>query len=323
MKWPDGKPYYSLNQYYRNLFGEKAYKISLDIGTTCPNRDGSLSSHGCVFCSEKGSGDYAINASDAITKQIDGAIDMISDKYKGKAYIAYLQSFTNTYGDPDTLLTTYREILSDPRIQGLAIGTRPDCLNDPIMDGIEALSASYPIWIELGLQTIHEESAAYINRCYPLEVFDKAVSSLALRQLPVIVHLIAGLPTENDKDFLASVRYLSSLPISGVKFHMLHVLKDTVLAGLYKLHPFPIMDQSHYCELICDAICLLPPQIVIHRMTGDGPKDQLIAPSWTLNKRSVLNDIHKTLKSRQLWQGKYLHENQLAHKYPGGTHEQQ
>lgn len=305
MKWSDGKPYYALNQYYYDTFGEKTYKIALDIGTTCPNRDGTLSHDGCIYCSARGSGDFARALSTTTTDQISRAIDQVRPKYSGHSFIAYLQSFTNTYGDPQALLAIYEDILKDPRIKGLSIGTRPDCLDDALLDAISQLALQKPIWIELGLQSIHPKSAKFINRCYPLETFLFALEKCGQRKLPVVVHLIAGLPSETEDDFLESVKFLSHLPISGIKMHSLHVLEDTPLGNIYNNQAFPIMTQKAYTALMAQAISLLPPSIVIHRITGDPPKEALITPKWSTNKRQVLNDIHKTLKAQNLWQGKY------------------
>lgn len=306
MKWPDGKPYYSLNQYYRELYKEKTYKLALSIGATCPNRDGTLSSKGCVYCSEQGSGDYAIGLESDISGQIDQAINLVSDKYHGSSYVAYLQSFTNTYGPTPKLLKLYQEILADPRVKGLAIGTRPDCLEDDLIKGLGQLATSKPLWIELGLQTIHETSSRYINRCYTLDVFEDAVRRLDMVGIPIITHLIAGLPTEDHDDFIQSVKYLNSLPISGLKIHLLHVLKGTPLGETYMTKPFDLPDLETYVHMVTEAIAWLSPNISLHRLTGDAPKDLLIAPTWSLNKRKVLNTIHQTLKEKNIWQGKYL-----------------
>lgn len=316
MKWPDGKRYYSLNQYYRECFGEKTYKLALDIGATCPNRDGTLGSRGCIYCSKAGSGDNATPALQGLAHQIDTAISLLRGKYDGDSFIAYLQSFTNTYGPTDTLMALYKEILAHPKIKGLSIGTRPDCLDDRLLDGLADLQATAPVWVELGLQTIHEDSANFINRCYPLSVFDDAVARLHARNIPVVVHLIAGLPGEEDAAFLESVRYVSRQGIAGIKFHMLHVLKDTELGTLYNETPFSMPDMVGYCRLICDAIQWLPPEIVVHRLNGDPPAELLLAPSWTTDKRTTLNTIQKILKAEDGWQGKYLKDKSLSGGHP-------
>ena len=303
MKWPDGKPYYSLNQYYRELFGEKTYKLALDIGATCPNRDGTLSHRGCIYCSAKGSGDFAAKKKMTMGDQIDDAISLIADKYEGHSYVAYLQSFTNTYGTTDALMQSYNEILADPRIKGLSIATRPDCLEDDLIHALSVLSKEKPVWVELGLQTTDEQCADYINRCYPLATFEDALSRLNRHQIPVIVHLIAGLPYESDEEFIEGVKYLSHLPIAGLKFHLLHILKNTELGVSYDESPFALPSLASYTQLIAESIAWLPANIVIHRLTGDAPREMLLAPKWSLNKRHVLNTIHKIFKDKDLWQG--------------------
>lgn len=315
MKWNDNKPYYSLNQYYKDTYGDKVYKIALDIGTTCPNRDGTLDTRGCIFCSSKGSGDYAVPLShtpstasleDQIHKQIATAIDKLKGKYTGDGYVAYLQSFTNTYGDPEVLKSIYTTILAHPRILALNIATRPDCLSEEILSVIQELNGPKKITIELGLQTIHDNSAAAIRRCYPLSTFTKAVKTLNDLHIDVVVHLIAGLPGESKEDFLESVRYLSTLKIQGIKLQMLHILKDTDLGKLYNTQPLDVLSLETYADWIVDAVALIPQDIVIHRITGDGNKEELIEPLWSLNKRNVLNTLHRTFIQKNKWQGSDL-----------------
>lgn len=305
MKWPDGKPYYSLNQYYNELFGRKTYKIALDIDVTCPNRDGTLDTRGCLFCSDSGSGDFAINRSNhrSITEQIDSAIELLQNKHTGSSYVAYLQSFTNTYGDYTYLKNTYMEIIQDPRICGLSIGTRPDCLSEDILTLLSELNLIKPVFVELGLQTIHAATAQYIRRCYPLSVFDHAVLALKSLHIPVIVHLIVGLPGEDYDAFMESVSYLAKSQVNGVKLQLLHVTLDSDLGRLYQSRPFELLTLEGYSQRIVDAIALLPPEIVIHRITGDGNKATLIAPLWSLNKRNVLNTVHKRFATEDKWQG--------------------
>ncbi len=306
MKTIDNKPYHSLNHHYHQLFNEKTYKIALDIGSTCPNRDGSKGINGCIFCSDEGSGDFATSRKANLYEQVDLAIEQLKGKYQGNSFIAYLQSFTNTYGDSDELMAIYEEILSHPKVVGLSIGTRPDCLDERLVERLSQLALSKPIWIELGLQSIHSKSAQFIRRSYPLEVFDQAVSMLNDYKIPSVVHLIAGLPSESLEDFIESVIYISKLTISGVKFHLLHVLKGTDLGDLYLRNPFTLLDLDTYCQLIVRSIGLLPEEIVIHRLTGDAPRDLLIAPKWSLNKRKVLNTIHQLFKEKNIQQGKLI-----------------
>lgn len=303
-KWPDGKPYYSLNQYYKDTYGRKIYKVALDIGTTCPNRDGSLATGGCLFCSNSGSGDFAEPiTSENVDSQIEKAIRRLNNKHTGNGYVAYLQSYTNTYGDYKYLKAIYEAILSHDTIIGLNIGTRPDCLDDKLLKLLERLNEIKPITIELGLQTIHESTAKTIRRFYKLNVFNDAIAKLTRHKIPVVVHLIAGLPGEGAEDFLQSVQYVAKMNIHGIKLQMLHVLEDSNLGDLYRQTPFELFTLESYADLIVDAIGLIPENIVIHRITGDGNKTTLIEPKWTLNKRHVLNTIHKTFVTKNKWQG--------------------
>ena len=281
MNW-HGKRYYSFDSFLKNHFGEKIYKVSLDGGFTCPNRDGTLGTGGCIFCSEGGSGDFASSAA---------------------LYIAYFQAFTNTYGPIEKLEALYMEAVNDPRIVALAIGTRPDCLPPEVLDLLDRLNKIKPVFVELGLQTIHEETASFIRRGYPLSCFDEAVMNLHKIGVLTVVHLILGLPGETDDMMLASVRYLNDLPIHGVKFSMLHILKNTDLADYYEEHPFDVFTLESYVDLLLKCIENLSPEIVIHRLTGDGPRDLLIAPEWSVYKRKVLNRIAHEMKVKDVWQG--------------------
>ncbi|MDF1618542.1 TIGR01212 family radical SAM protein [Petrocella sp. FN5] len=310
MIWPDQKPYYSLNCYYNQLFGQKTYKIALDIGLTCPNRDGTLDYRGCIFCSSSGSGDFATPSASTHEKQLDTAKGLLQKKYEGQHYIAYFQAFTNTYGPIDYLRTTYRSIIQRPDILGLSIATRPDCLSKDILDLLKELVQVKPVWVELGLQSIHEKTSSFIRRCYPLEVFDHAVQSLHAINIKVVVHLIAGLPTETDTEFLESVAYVNRSQVHGIKFQLLQVLRNTDLGSLYTEKPFRLLTLDGYANLIVTAIANINPNMVVHRITGDAPKEDLIAPLWSLNKRGVLNKIHQCFKDRELWQGKLLENNE-------------
>jgi len=306
MKYWDDKPYYSLNYHYKKLFGEKIYKIALNAGLTCPNRDGKIDTRGCIFCSEGGSGDFAASPNYSITKQIDYGKKLLNQKNTGNKFIAYFQAFTNTYGDYNYLAKIYHEAISHPEIVGVSIATRPDCLSEPIIDLLAEINKQKKVFVELGLQTIHEKSATFIRRGYSLEVFNKAVNLLKKNNLEIITHLILGLPTESKTDILESVSYVSSLPIDGIKLQQLHILKGTDLADVYMNKPFKIMSLDEYANLIIDCIEIIPEHIVIHRITGDGPKKLLIAPKWTFNKKKVLNTIHKNFKLRESYQGKLL-----------------
>ena len=303
MNW-DGKRYYSFNSYLKQTFGEKVYKISLNGGFTCPNRDGTLGTRGCIFCSEGGSGDFAPDAALPIGEQIEEGILMIRQKTDASKYIAYFQAFTNTYAPYEKLHSLFYDAILRQEIVGLAVGTRPDCLPPDVLELLDELNQIKPVFVELGLQTIHEKTAQFIRRGYPLSCFEQAVKALHDLGINVVVHLILGLPGETEEMMLESVRYLNQLPVNGVKFSLLHVLKHTDLGALYEKHPFPVYDLDDYVDFVIRCIEELREDIVIHRLTGDGPKDLLIAPRWTLNKRKVLNEISRRMKETNSRQGK-------------------
>ena len=293
------KPYYSLDAWCKNTYGRKLYKAALDIGCTCPNRDGTLDTRGCIFCSAGGSGDFAASRQLSVTDQLNQAKALLSSKWTpepGKpSLIAYFQAYTNTYGDPDRLLSCYEEALSSPEVAGISIATRPDCLSDIILEGLDRLRLLYPdrfIWIELGLQSIHNHTAARIRRGYPTSVFYDAAAKLHARRLPFIVHLILGLPGETRLDLLESIRAVNQVHPFGVK-----------LALLYEAGKLPVLTQEEYLDLLTSCIAALSPDICLHRVTGDGPRKLLIAPQWSLSKRNVLNGLHALMKQRNLRQG--------------------
>ncbi len=298
--------YNSLNNYLRNKFGCKVYKLSISSGLSCPNRDGKLSTKGCIFCSNGGSGDFATSAALSVTEQIEQAKEKVSKKITNGKYIAYFQSFTNTYGDVDYLKKIFTEAINHPDIVALSIGTRPDCLPNDVLDLLNRLNQIKPVWVELGLQTIHEKTARYINRGYTLDVFDLAVENLNKLNIDIIVHLILGLPNETNDMILESVKYVCSKPISGIKLQLLHVLKNTPLEKEYFLNQFHIYSLEEYASLLGECICNIPSDIVIHRLTGDGPKSLLIEPQWSGNKKLVLNYINKYFNDMDIIQGKYL-----------------
>ncbi|GFI43744.1 hypothetical protein IMSAGC018_01419 [Lachnospiraceae bacterium] len=296
--------YYSLNDYLKQTYGEKVYKISLNAGMTCPNRDGTVGSRGCIFCSAGGSGDFAADKNLSVTEQLEQGRARIAGKYNGSSYIAYFQAYTNTYAPTAHLRNIFTEALRHPNIRILDIATRPDCLEPDVLELLEDLNRIKPVWVELGLQTIHPETAAFIRRGYELPVFAKAVQNLRARRIPVIVHTILGLPGEDLAHQLATVRYLNTLDIQGVKFQLLHILKHTDLALYYQEHPFRLPDMEEYFHILGRCLCTLRPDLVVHRLTGDGPKSLLIAPLWTGNKRQVLNRLHAYLQEHDIWQGK-------------------
>ena len=301
----ENKPYRSLNAYYREVFGRKTAKISLDGDFTCPNRDGKCGTRGCLFCSAGGSGDFAENAALSITEQIENGKAQTADKWKDPAYVAYFQAFTNTYAPVEELRRKYEEALACDGVEGISIATRADCLPEDVLDLLEELNGKTKLWVELGLQTADETSAEYIRRGYPLSVFEKAVNDLAERHIPVIVHVILGLPGENRETLLHTIDCVNRLPIQGIKLQLLHVLSDSDLAEIYEAGEYIPLTKEEYIALVGDCIAHLREDIIIHRLTGDGDKNTLLAPLWSLRKRDVLNSIHKYLKENGIRQGMY------------------
>ena len=286
-----------LSDYLKSEFGEKIYRLSLSSGCTCPNRDGTLGTGGCTFCSEGGSGEFAA-APAPLEEQIRSAKERIAGKTKTKRFIAYFQSFTNTYGDPERLGRLYREAVSRDDIAVLSLGTRPDCISDEMLEILKDLDRVKPVWIELGLQTVHEGTALRINRGYQLPVFEDAYRRLKEAGITVIVHVIFGLPGETREMMLETVRYLAGLKpeLDGIKLQMLQILKGTRLAEEYAADPYPLMSLEEYAELVRDSVRLLPEKTVLHRMTGDGPKRLLIAPLWCADKKRVLNTMNRIVE---------------------------
>ena len=288
---------------------EKIYKTALNGGMTCPNRDGTLGTRGCIFCSQGGSGDFAGDRRDSITLQIDKQAEKLSQKRNASAFIAYFQAYTNTYAPVDYLKEIYTEAIRHPLVAAVSIGTRPDCLGPEVLDLLEELNRIKPVWIELGLQTIHEQTAEYIRRGYPLSCFEEAVKFLHQRGLEVIVHTILGLPGESRRDILETMEYLNRQKIQGIKLQLLHVLKGTDLAQDYLDGKFSVYTMEEYLDTVIDCLEHLSPDIVIHRLTGDGPKDLLIAPLWSSKKRTVLNALHHECKIRRAYQGRLYKED--------------
>lgn len=300
----NGKPYHSLDYMLRQMFGEKIYKVTLNGGMTCPNRDGKIGERGCIFCSAGGSGDFAASASLSITEQIRQQIQMLSAKRPIHKYIAYFQAYTNTYAPVEYLERIFTEAIQNPDICAISIGTRPDCLEEPVIRLLSRLNQIKPVWVELGLQTIHEHTARYIRRGYSLSCFDQAMQSLHQAGLDVIVHTILGLPGETSRDVLDTMKYLNACQIQGIKLQLLHVLSGTDLAADYQAGKFSVLDREEYIDLVIRCLEHLDPSIVIHRVTGDGPKDLLIAPLWASRKREVLNLLHHQMKEQGSYQGK-------------------
>ena len=291
-----GKRFNSISDYLREEFGEKTIKLAIDGGFTCPNRDGSKAFGGCTFCSDSGSGEFSSNIEDQIA--------LLSDKWPNAAYLAYFQNHTNTYAPVSELREKYFEVLKDPRIRGLVIGTRPDCLGPDVLDLLEEINSTHFLWVELGLQTIHEATADAINRCYTLDVFDRAMEDLRSRGIRTVVHLILGLPGETEDMMLESVRYVAGKPgLFGMKLHLMNLVKGSTLASTDPDYvSFP--DIPTYVDLVVRCLEIIPLEVTIHRLTGDAPRPILISPVWSFNKRTILNSINERLNLLDTWQGK-------------------
>lgn len=290
--------YHSISTWLKREFGEKTIKLAIDGGFTCPNRDGSKGYGGCLFCSDNGAGEFA--------SDIEDQIRLYSDKWPKARYLAYFQNHTNTYAPVEELREKYYAILANPKVEGLVIGTRPDCLSEEILDLLDEINKTHFLWIELGLQTIHEETAQLINRCYSLDVFDKAMEGLRKRNIKTVVHLILGLPGETEEMMIDSVKYVSSIPeLFGMKLHLLNIVKGSGMEKLY--HDYqPFSSIEAYVQLVVKCLEIIPPEVTIHRLTGDAPRSILINPPWSFNKRTILNGINEQLHLRDTWQGKKL-----------------
>ena len=314
LSW-NGKPYHSLDYHMKSVFGQKVYKLAIDGGFTCPNRDGTLGQSGCIFCSAGGSGDFAASRTKRIADQIEEGKALLRNKNTGNRYVAYFQAYTNTYAPVDHLKRLYMEALNHPDIVGISIATRPDCLSEDVIGLLAGLNRSKPVWVELGLQTIHEKTAAYIRRGYPLSCFEAALDRLNAAGLDTIIHTILGLPSETPEDMLETHRYLAGKKIQGIKPQLLHVLKNTDLALDYRQKHFHVLTLEEYTDILIHCIEVLPPEVVVHRITGDGPKNLLIAPQWSGHKKYVLNYIHHEFKVRHTWQGRLFTAADLNHTY--------
>jgi hypothetical protein len=293
-------PLKTLTEYCVEQFGGKAYKLSLDGGMTCPNRDGTLDTRGCIFCSAGGSGDFAAPASADIRAQLEEAKKRVVSKYHGGKFIAYFQSYTNTYGPVERLRQLFTAAMEVEDVVCLSVATRPDCLPEKVLNLLGQLNQKKPVWVELGLQTIHPETAEYIRRGYPLEDYDRAVQELNRRGIHVITHVILGLPGESREEMLETVRYVCASGSGGIKLQLLHVLEGTDLAEEYRRGNVPVLSLDEYAQLVADCVAELPPNMVVHRLTGDGPKRILIAPQWSGDKKRVLNRVNRELEFRGL-----------------------
>ncbi len=285
--------YYSFNQYLKEKFGCKVYKICINAGFTCPNRDGTLDTRGCIFCSAGGSGDFAESAALSVTEQIEKGKARVKNKIKSGKYIAYFQAFTNTYAPVETLRKKFTEAINHPDIVMLSVATRPDCLPEEVIELLKELNRIKPVSVELGLQTIHEKTAAYIRRGYPLACYDSAVKRLKAADIDTVCHIILGLPGESEQEMLESVEYVCKSGINGIKLQLLHVLRGTDLAVDYAAGKFEVLTMEEYLKIIKKCLEIIPKNIVIHRLTGDGAKRDLIAPLWSADKKKVLNAISK------------------------------
>lgn len=300
----NGKRYNSLNYFLRNKFGEKVFKVSLDGGFSCPNRDGKISKGGCLFCSERGSGDFSGDRELSISKQFSYVKNMMSNKWNSRKYIAYFQAYTNTYAPVDELRRKYEEALNQEGVVAISIATRPDCLEDDVLDLLEEINQKAYLWIEIGLQTSNDESAKRINRGYKLCVFEEAMKKLKERNIDVVVHDILGLPGETKEDMINTIDYIAHSGAKGIKFHLLHLMKQTPMVKIYEKGKLEFLSQEDYIELITKGIAMLPEDMIVHRLTGDAPRELLIGPMWSLKKWEVLNSIDKALEENDLWQGK-------------------
>ncbi len=300
------KRYHTLDYYYKTKYNSKISKISLNMGLTCPNKDGSKGYGGCIYCSKLGSGEFGGDKKEPLFKQFHTVKKMMDNKWPDSKYIAYFQANTNTYGPIDLLKEAWDEVLTYKDVVGINISTRPDSISEECYDALEELNNKTDLIVELGLQTIHKRTSDLINRCHSLEEFENAVKELNKRNIKVLVHIINGLPGESKEDMLETVKYLNNLDIWGIKIHMLNVLKDTKLYEMYKEEPFHILTREEYVDIVIDELELLRPEIVINRLTADGKLDDLIEPKWIIKKFCVLNEIDKEMVRRDSYQGKKI-----------------
>lgn len=305
------KRYNTLNHHLRETFGEKVFKIPLDAGFTCPNRDGTRGWGGCVYCSARGSGDFAGDVTHTLERQFSEVKGRMQKKWPQAKYLAYFQAFTNTYAPVAELRTIYEEALNQEGVVGLSIATRPDCLPEEVLDYLEELNQRTYLWVELGLQSIHDRTMEWVGRGHTYTEFLKGLYALHEREIRVCVHIILGLPGETREDMMATAREVAALPIQGIKLHLLHVLEGTHLARIYAQEKFPLLTREEYVTLVVDILELLPSEMIIHRLTGDGAPEDLIAPLWSRKKWEVLNSIDQELVQRDTWQGR-IHEKVLS-----------
>ncbi len=301
----ENKRYHTWNYYLRQKFGCKVFKVSINAGFTCPNIDGTIGYGGCTYCSKEGSGDFAGNPKDNLVKQFYDIKEMMNKKWKDAKYIGYFQAFTNTYAPVDVLREKFETILEQEDVIGLSISTRPDCIGDDVLEYLADLNKRTNLWIELGLQSIHESTSKIINRGHNFEIFEECVKRLRKHNIDVVVHIIDGLPGESHEMMMETAKALAKMDVQGIKIHLLHVIKDTPMANMLEKGNMKLLDKDEYVKIVCDQLEVLPQEMVIHRLTGDGKKENLIGPLWSLKKWEVLNAIDDELKRRDSWQGKY------------------
>ena len=303
----DNKRYHTWNYYLRNTFGEKIFKVSINAGFTCPNIDGKVAYGGCTYCSKEGSGDFAGNPKDDLIKQFNDIKEMMLRKWPNAKYIGYFQAYTNTYAPLEVLKEKYETILAQDDVVGLSISTRPDCLEDDVLEYLAELNERTNLWVELGLQTIHDSTSKIINRGHDYKTFLEGVEKLKSKNIKTVVHIINGLPGEDCNMMMETAKAVADLNVHGIKIHLLHVIKNTPMARMLEKNMMSLMTQEDYVNLVCDQLEILPPEMVIHRLTGDGKKEDLVGPLWSLKKWEVLNAIDDTMKARDSYQGiKYL-----------------
>ena len=299
----DNKRYHTWNYYLRNNFGQKIFKVSINAGFTCPNIDGKVAYGGCTYCSKEGSGDFAGNPKDDLIKQFANIKEMMHKKWPNAKYIGYFQAFTNTYAPLDVLKEKYETILAQEDVVGLSISTRPDCLEDDVVEYLAELNERTNLWVELGLQTIHDKTSKIINRGHNYKTFLEGVEKLKAKNIKTVIHIINGLPGEDYNMMMETAKAVADLNVHGIKIHLLHVIKNTPMARMLEKNMMELMTQDDYVNLVCDQLEILPPEMIIHRLTGDGKKEDLVGPLWSLKKWEVLNQIDDTLKARNSYQG--------------------
>jgi len=298
--------FYDLNTYFKNIFGHRVHKITVDAGMSCPNRDGTLSTNGCIYCNASGSGTGFFQKGISVTDQILNAKKYVIKRYKAKKFIAYFQAYTNTYAPVDKLKRLYDEALAVEGVTGLSIGTRPDCINEEILSLLQGYAQKYLIWLEYGLQSAHDQTLSLINRGHDFNAFEKAVKATQNRGINICVHVILGLPGESKKQMLETAKIISQMRINGIKFHLLYVIKGTKMETMFAQETYQCLSQEAYVDILCEFLAYLPENMVIQRLTSDPHPRELIAPLWSLKKKETIELIKKTLEEKDLYQGKYF-----------------